>query len=246
MCKYQIIRHYGRTGNNILHILSLLFYVEKDTICKYEFAPHKLFVLKDIPVKGCMCSNVKIFNHQILLCLSVHKLRELYQKYLQTTMRPVSQRYDIGIHIRSGDIFQGKGHRLYAQPPLYFYEKIMNENQGKSIVFVYENLNNPVISVLIEKYKSDANISFQSKSLEEDIMTLSQCRVLACSVGTFCLVPFVISKSIDKLLIPDYFEKNQWFTFDNVETEIIDLPGYYETEWANTKDQCNKILNYKN
>ena len=76
-------------------------------------------------------------------------------------------------------------------------------------------------------------------------MTLSQCCTMVCSVGTFCLVPFAISTTIEKLVIPDYFVKNQWFTFDNIATDIIELPGYYTGKWTNTKEQREKIISYK-
>ena len=244
MCQYQITKYFGRTGNNLLHILSVLFHVEEDQVGKCLISPHRLFKFKSTTLRGCICDNVKTFNDQILLSLSLHRLKELYEKYLQTTMKPVTQTYDIGIHIRSGDIFQGKGHGLYVQPPLYFYEKIINENPEKTKVIVFENINNPVIVVLMQQYKNDPNIVFQSNTLEADIMTLSQCRTMVCSVGTFCLVSFVISTSIEKLVIPDYFVKNQWFTFDNVATEIIELPGYYTGKWANTKEQNEKIITY--
>jgi len=248
MSFYKIDKYTGRTGNNLLHILSFLHIVENDKVEKYSILPHKIFSLK----KGVYLDSsvnaytVTVFDKEILLSLSLHRLKELYEKYLQTTMKPVTQTYDIGIHIRSGDIFLGKGHGLYVQPPLYFYEKIINENPEKTKVVVFENINNPVIVVLMQKYKNDPNIVFQSNTLETDIMTLSQCHTMVCSVGTFCLVPFTISTSIEKLVIPDYFVKNIWFTFDNVATEIIELPGYYTGKWANTKEQRDKIITYDN
>ena len=242
---YIISKYFGRTGNNLLQILSFFHTIEADNVTNYSIPYHKFFSLKNTMELPKSNDSRVLFDKEMLLSLSLYRLKELYHKYLTTTIKPVPQSYDIGIHIRSGDIFQGVGHRLYLQPPMYFYDKILNENPDKSKIIVFENANNPVIPALIEKYKNVQNIFFQSKSLDVDIMTLSQCNILVCSVGTFCLVPFIISSSIEKIVIPDYFTKNIWFTFDNVETEIIDLPGYYTGKWANTKEQREKLLLYQ-
>ena len=246
MCIYQITKHYGRTGNNLLHILSVLHYIKKDDVGECTIAPHKLFSIRSTNTKGCHCNNKKTFNEQILLSLPLYILKELYQSHLQINIclssTPI---YDIGIHIRSGDIFQGHGHKLYFQPPLYFYEKIILENSEKSKVIVFENSNNPVISFLKNKYEKYPCVTFQSGTIEKDITILSQCRTLVWSVGTFCLIPYVISTCIEKMIIPEYFLQNQWFTFDNMDIEIIKLPGYDTESWINSKEQREKLITYK-
>jgi hypothetical protein len=244
MSFYKIQKYSGRTGNNLLHILSFLYLVEKDNIIHFTIAPHNIFSLRSILDIHDTQTEIKTFNNEMLLSLSLYTLKIIYRKYLQANLRPVPQSYDVGIHIRSGDIFQGRGHKLYLQPPLYYYEKVIEEYHDRSKIIVFENKANPVIPTLIEKYKNTPNIHFQSKTLEEDIMVLSQCRTLVCSVGTFCLVPFIVSNSIQKLVVPDYFVKNSWFTFDNVDTDVIELPGYCTGEWANTNVQNKKLIHY--
>ena len=40
------------------------------------------------------------------------------------------------IHLRGGDAFIAKPHICYAQPPLCFYEKIINNNKFKNIYII--------------------------------------------------------------------------------------------------------------
>ena len=244
MCIYSITSYYGRLGNNVLQTCST-FIQGYGTANKYMLSSHPVFRFKNIlneEVTICKCYNRKIFNSEQLKYYDLSRLKTCYKKHIDIKGDRLNNNiYDIGIHIRSGDIFQqiNNSHSKYLQPPLYFYEKIINENISKKIVIVYESNHNPVINKLVDKYKDQANIIFQTSSIINDIHTLSNCRQLVVSNGTFWLVPYFESNIIENIIIPDYMKDNHWFSFDtNTKYREIALPNYMKGQvWKNTLEQ---------
>ena len=86
------------------------------------------------------------------------------------------------IHIRGGDIFQPFPSKYYAQPPLCFYEKLINNGRFKKIHIVSMDTSNVVINVLTKKYK---NIIHNMNNMEYDLSLLSHAFHIALSVSTF-------------------------------------------------------------
>jgi hypothetical protein len=72
------------------------------------------------------------------------------------------------IYIRSGDIFIHP-HKLYAQPPLCFYEKIITSFRFKNILIISKDKNNPVINALLQRY---SNIIYNKNSFKKDLSLL--------------------------------------------------------------------------
>lgn len=253
MCIYSITSYYGRFGNNILQLCST-FIQGYDKANKYLLISHPIFHFKNIlneETTTCKCDNTELFNRQQLKQYDLKRLKTCYKKHIDIKENNDNNDiYDIGIHIRSGDIFQriGNSHSAYLQPPLYFYEKIISENISKKIVIVYESNHNPVINKLIEKYKKYDNIIFQSSSIINDIYTLSNCRQLVVSNGTFWLVPYFESTIIENIIIADYMKDNRWFNFDlNTKYREIELPNYMNGQvWKNTLEQREIMIQYNN
>ena len=81
---------------------------------------------------------------------------------------------DLIIHLRSSDVFQFKNtpnHAPdYAQPPLCFYEKILNNNKFEKIYIISEDdIYNPVIKVLKKKFPQ---LIYNKNALEIDLSYL--------------------------------------------------------------------------
>lgn len=251
MCIYSITNYYGRFGNNVIQICST-FIQGYDNANKYTLINHPIFKFKNILYDVdsiCKCNTIKLYNDQQLKQYDLSRLKICYKKHINIKGdNNNSNVYDIGIHIRSGDIFQiiGNSHSKYLQPPLYFYEKIICENISKKIIVVYESTHNPVVNKLIEKYKHYDNITFQSSSIINDIHTLSNCRQLVISNGTFWLVPYFESNIIECIIISDYMKDNCWFKFDtNTKYREIELPNYMKGQvWKNTLDQREIMVKY--
>lgn len=256
MCILIISNYYGRSGNNLLQLINNTYNCilnnYKDLLCP----KHKLFtkINKIDNNNSCKCNNIINNNSELLFKtpLSITTIKKIFHNYYVYNLNNVDNNdniYDIAIHIRSGDIFDniGRSHRLYLQPPYYFYKKIIDENKKSKIIIVYENKKNPVINKLIQYCKYNTNIFFQSTNIKDDINTLSKCKTLVFSNGTFCLIPYVISKTIKEVIISDYMENNIWFIFDKDITKIINLPNYIkQNQWSNKIQQQKYMLNYEN
>lgn len=242
---YSVNAWYGRSGNNFLQVINGIFYCLKHNIYSFKCIDHPLFK----QVSNVSGKNQVHESHQFLLLgnekLNLSKMKEIFRKYFKFNHKVPQLPYDIGIHIRSGDIFKiGNSHPKYLQPPLWFYKKIIEENVDKSIVIVFENEENPIIGKLRELYKY--KVCFQSSSLVNDVVTLASCKTLVFSNGTFCIIPYVISDTIEHVLYPDYMQTdyNVWFKF-NDEDEKIHLPNYIDPySWKYSPEQKEILLNY--
>ena len=71
---------------------------------------------------------------------------------------------------------------LYAQPPLCFYHKILNDFKFRKIYIISENNANVVIDKLLNENK---NIIFKMNKLEDDISYLMFRYNLVASVSSF-------------------------------------------------------------
>ena len=91
---------------------------------------------------------------------------------------------DLYIHIRGGDIFKYVPLKTYSQPPLCFYEKVINSKKNKNIYIISVDKRNPVLSPLINKYP---NIIFQSNQFEYDISLLAHSYNVVLSISSFSI-----------------------------------------------------------
>jgi hypothetical protein len=113
---------------------------------------------------------------------------------------------DIYLYIRSGDIFE---HYLkyYFQPPLCFYQNILNNFQFKNIYIIAENKKNPVIQNLLNIFP---NIIFNKNSLKYDISYLAYAYNIVGAYSTFL---FNIIRFNDNLKLYWNFEFTKDFFF---------------------------------
>ena len=86
------------------------------------------------------------------------------------------------IHIRSGDIFKFTPNIGYSQPPLCFYEKIINSFNFERIYLICLNKNNPVIQSLINEYP---NLIYRNNNLLTDIAILINAYNIVSSISSF-------------------------------------------------------------
>ena len=115
---------------------------------------------------------------------------------------------DLYIHIRSGDIFRIPVPNGYAQPPLCFYQTIINNFKFKNIYIITENKNNPLIDILLKNY---TNIFYNPKSLSYDIGYLTHAYNLVASVSSFFLSVAKLNDNIKKYFEYDIYRKSEKF-----------------------------------
>ena len=94
---------------------------------------------------------------------------------------------DLYIHIRGSDIFQNQNPDFapdYAQPPLCFYQKVIESKNFSNIYIISVDRENPVIDELLRKYKK---IVFKLNSLEKDIASLAYGYNIVGSISSFLI-----------------------------------------------------------
>ena len=222
-----------------------MFIIAKNTASKYIVKQHPVLTYRVVDIITCCnCDTVVQCDSENLQLLPLSLLKKVYKKHLQITDLVPKPLFDIGIHIRSGDAFRVGTNQHYCQPPLYFYNEILEKNMDKSIVVVYECAKNPVVNKLLTHYQHKKNIYFYSSDICDDISTLASCKTLAVSNGTFWLAPFFESNSIESLIIPDYLLQNIWYSID-VNHEVISMPDYQlHKKWSSSLEQCKRMLEY--
>ena len=142
----------GRTGNNILQIIRAIDYCLKDGSISYlVFPKHNILKENKIIFNDNLANNCKLkdtfFYHG--KNLEPYQYRDIHLKYIKNLInidKIELNKEDLYIHMRSGDIFKGDGiHQSYIQPPVYFYEQIIEKYLEKNIYILSEDKNNVVI-----------------------------------------------------------------------------------------------------
>ena len=112
---------------------------------------------------------------------------------------------DLYIHIRGDDIFKNYNadHAPdYAQPPLCFYQKIINEFKFDKIFIISIDKLNPVIDILTQTYK---NVIHNQNSLEVDIAFLANSYNIVGSISSFLISIIKLNNNLEK-----YWEYNKY------------------------------------
>ena len=102
---------------------------------------------------------------------------------------------DLFIHIRSGDIFKYKANNAmnYAQPPLCFYQSILNNFKFRNIYILAIDKSNPIIDILMRQYKQ---IILTNNPLNEDLSILSNAYNIVASISSFLTSIIIINDNL--------------------------------------------------
>ena len=87
------------------------------------------------------------------------------EEVLNNIPKYVANQNDLYINIRSGDIFVNAINRNYAQPPLCFYQNIIDKNNYDNIFILSNGHENPVVDELLKLYNT---IKYIHGSVEDD------------------------------------------------------------------------------
>lgn len=269
-----IFRSNTRFGNTIVILNKLLFYFEifglkhiildkkdfwflKNTSSIYIQKPNITIEIKD----NSEFAPDKVLNIEIMFYYAYKikpevKIGYIRDEIIRNLIKVNLPEDCLFIHIRSGDIFSWLVHQPYAQPPLCFYQKIIeNFNFSRIYLLTSEEHNNPVVGKLIELYP---NIIFKLNSLEVDISLLANAYNLVVSISSF--VNSIIQLNINLKYVWDYniyhnVERNRQLHYDlykfphNNFTIFRMQPSFYYRShmyiWRNTRRQLNLMMTEK-
>jgi len=176
----------------------------------------------------------------------IARIRHLFNLDLNQPALPSD---NLVIHLRSGDIFRGSGvHVSFGQPPLAFYQKVIEGEKPRKIYLVFEDMGNPVIAPLAE-YAADLGLEVEtvSGSLRSDIEFLARGRVLAVGRGSFMSAITTLSHNARKVY---YFDSmySDWGKEGIEQVRLRDVGGGYSekvlSRWQNSLEQRQMMLSW--
>ena len=172
------------------------------------------------------------------------RLSILREEILNNIPKYVANPNDLYINIRSGDIFVNVINKNYAQPPLCFYQKIINENNFNKIFIISNGHENPVVDELLKLYPK---IKYSHDSVLSDISLIVNAYNLVMPVSTFTSTLIRFNNNLKNIYIYKIFSynlKNINCTIHKMEASIK-YKRLLQKKWKNTKEQLYMMLNEK-
>lgn len=147
------------------------------------------------------------------------------------------------IHIRSGDIFIDHFSKHYSQPPLCFYQKIINNYKFENIFILSNGQENPVLDSLLKIYP---NIKFTKGSIESDVSKILYAYNLVMSESTFIYNLILFNKNLKKLFVYELLRH-----VNKTKSNLTIYKMYPSTKyvnvmklkWKKTKEQLDLMIN---
>ena len=202
-----------------------IFYCEIVGCNKIILSKKQVFIRKEIYIKKL---NITIIpgadvdcKDDLTICIDQDFLYPIFVKpqirtqyikdeILNNLPLVVTDRNDLYIHLRGGDIFKPNPSPYYAQPPLCFYEKIINNNKFRNIYILSMDRENIIVDALINKYK---NIIFNQNDDKYDISVLAHGFNIVASVSSFLISAIKINDNLNNLWEYDIICLNEKFLF---------------------------------
>lgn len=262
----------GNIGNALI-ILNNLINLCENIKCKYILTPggldsliknpifYKEYNLTILPYSYKYKVNISLIlnGYEIFLFRYKNKLHKIRMNIIKNEIISNLPRYiaspeDLYINIRSGDIFTKKIHVNYAQPPLCFYQKIINDdkNKFKNIYLISNGHENPVVDIILKLYPK---IKFIHGTIIEDASVLVNVYNLILPISSFPYSLIRLNNNLRKLYIYDilvekekinFYGTNYYFKSSNFSLYIMKPSLKYELlmkgKWKNTKEQLNLMV----
>jgi hypothetical protein len=260
---------YGRLGNNIIQIINGIYLARKHNL-KFEYPHHPIIQKKVFNYRNENTNNdINLFDRYYDIdneYLKEYPSKEDVHNIIKNDMislinyNPQNIELtdnDLVIHIRSGDVYYKIGQNfnttkqldmvyktkdMYSQPPLSFYEKIIDETNYDRYFLVAENNMCPIIDILLKKYPKIIpimNNSYQklfhiNEQLINDLYYLMEAKnlVLSNSSIVYTIVPFI--KNLKKIYVPESLFKNH-----------VKYPLYNEIDLIYFIDNCQEYNYYE-
>ena len=160
---------------------------------------------------------------------------------------------DLYINIRSGDVFVNIMHSSYSQPPLCFYQKIIQENKYQNIYLISNGKENPLVDILLKLYP---NIKYMHGTPIEDMSVLVNVYNLVLPISSFPYAVIRFNDNLKNLFIYDIMVETisiRWYAedyyFKNMKFNIYKMKpsSNYENimkgKWEKSKIQLDLMVN---
>lgn len=211
----------------------------------------------DCSEEGVVCVNSEMFYfYKYKFMLPTINFKSLSDEIYRNIPEIKTNSNDLYIHLRSEDVFaKNNKHTSYAQPPLCFYQNIIENNNFRNIIIFSNGKENPVIQKLIDLYPE--KVIFKFGNIKDDIGELAHAENLVLSTSSFILGITRLSKYAKNVWMYDMIsqrEKDNWIidkdiVEDRKFNEYIMTPSKYYLDniypWKADKKQLELMLNEK-
>jgi hypothetical protein len=201
-----------RFGNSIVMLNNLLFYCEILNITNIYLNIEKHWPISENVTMDnlniTLISNKSVnFNYKNICIFDIKsiyfqriikpeiRIDKLKNEIKKNLPKILINPEDLFIHIRSGDIFKYKANNAmnYAQPPLCFYQSILNNFKFRNIYILTIDKSNPIIDLLIGQYKQ---IILTNNQLSVDLAILLNAYNIAASISSFLTSIIIINDNL--------------------------------------------------
>jgi len=155
------------------------------------------------------------------------------------------------IHLRGEDTFVPSAHPDYGQPPVAFYEVILESEKWSHCTIVHLDHLNPVFQPLIELCaRLNIPLTTQSGTVEEDVRFLLGAKTLVASRTTFVTSVAGLSSSLERIFM--FGETDFFISLLRSDVELVrvfDVAGNYwgkvcSGNWTFSDENLSLMLSY--
>lgn len=169
-------------------------------------------------------------------------------------------RDDLVIHLRGGDIFCGNNdtlHHAYIQPPLSFYETIINSKTWTCIHLFSEDSRNPIFNILKEKYNCKDYLNIKGNKDQKFLHDLDiLCSTTNLILSKTSLSPIILglNTNLKHAYLSNYYLENNkcnriWWPTDFIdikETFKIDDMTLHISDYSEWNKKISNNFSIKN
>jgi hypothetical protein len=220
---------YNIKYNQILDCIHRKIITDKDTIIDLENSLEHQYIINPYFLGHSKFFRTNIdYNQKIASRYYIHNiLKQNDDNFIFLFSDQVDHIIDekaLYIHIRSSDIYNGsKGSNVYAQPPLSFYIKVIEDHQFRKIYILSDDNNSFLVQNLKNIY--GGNCTILNTNARDSFDILCRCNNICTSTSSFCTTAIFLSpENVYKNVYTYSYLTNifhHWFLSDLFETQNI-------------------------
>lgn len=182
-----LVKPYGRFGNQVISIIEAIYWCEQKPVDTLDisrmFNTKSLFIHDKIHIHAS-CTRKETLRYRHVQHVNSTTYQSTVEKFYLAGSCPLTERrriittyivpildislkeipvklgaMDLVIHCRGGDVFR-KPQPAYTQPPIDFYNTVIESKEWKNIYVVCEEKSNVLVKTLLQK----KNVSFIDES----------------------------------------------------------------------------------
>jgi len=245
-----------RFGNYFISLNNAIIFCEffscKRIILKSNYIKNKIFYQKYNLTLESNYSSIYIDNNSMIININyffynfsftdLGKVNRFYvfRKEVLNNLPKVKINFDdLYIYIRGGDIFKNinKSARFYFQPPLCFYEEILNQFIFRKITIISEDMSNPTIKKLLEEYPYIKN---NKNDIKVDISYLSNSYNIVSATSSFIVSIIKLNQNIKFIWEYDFYKLSERYL--HLHYSVYSFSFNYTIYQMNASENYKKIM----